>query len=523
MKPEYVASITPAAESGQSACGIAGVSDVTLQAARECYIIPYRRDDLSRLVLETGNSLDIAAAENLVHRWPADEVGNSRALAAYIGGRCWIRTPGRGHGIFDREMGLFRFDLGEQVVIATAVHLARLRADLRGLPPEEWKSRAAFAVKMATERAIRACISIASNASEVFRLDRELDARDDWINCRGLAVPLRHGLSFARPATPEDLFTRSTCPVERGPTPVFDKFIKEISCDRDEWCSWLLRFLGYALTGDTAAAFLVELFGLGRNGKGALKRLLKKIFGSYFGTLASSVVLKTRSDGAGPRPDLCDLDGIRLACIPEVQAGRLDLQIIKIITGGDDLTASRKFRDTFTFTPRAKVFIETNTEQDLDRVDDAIRARIRKVPFDFSVVGREDPAIEDRLAAEAPAILARLIDEAGEYYRLGPGPRGFPFSPSIMVATENYLASQDIVGRWVEEKTEAVGATKASVLFRSFARWAEAEGVPPMSQRNFSRALIAAGVKRLPRSRTGIVYSPICLAIAENDEGSVQE
>lgn len=474
---------------------------------------------LARAATFLLNEMEARAKEEPVHDFPMDDAGNAAALARYLRG-FWIHTPGRGDMVFDPLTGAFSADVAGAAVLACASRLPRLRADLSEVPQDQWKARAAFASKSASERSIRAMMGLAARAREIYLLDAALDA-DPWtLNASGTAIDLRRGIESARPATPEDLFTRSASRVEEGPTPIFDAFLDQISCGREDWKAWILRFFGYALTGDTAAAFFPILWGRGRNGKGAFERLVKRTHGSYFGTLATSVVLASRNEG-GPRPDLVDLDGLRCAGAPEVPPGRLNLEAVKALTGGDSISAARKFRDNVTFTPRAKIFMTSNAEPDLERVDEAIRRRIRKVPFDLILpADAVDPSIEDRLAEEAPRVLARFIQEAAAYHAAGCGPRAFPESPTIEASSSAYLAGEDLLGLWLSARTVPHGETRAAALYANYRGWCESEGLAPKSQTKFGKLLIAAGYRRGYDSHKVTTYSPISISGSEGPESS---
>jgi P4 family phage/plasmid primase-like protien len=468
---------------------------------------------LRHLIGDIISTIDRANESEPIHDFPMDEAGNAQALARYVGGKIWISTPGRGDLVYDRTHGLFRSDFAAPVVLAAAGRIARLRADLGGLPPDEWKACAAFAAKSATKQSLMAVIALASKSLEVFRLDKQLDAAGDWINCDGLAVPLRLGLDYLRPSEPADLFTRSTCRIERGPTPVFDAFMDLASNHRPDWIAWQMRYFGYALTGDTSAAFFPWWYGPGRNLKGTNERLLKRTHGSYFATIATSVVLEIKNEGTGPRPDLVDLDGPRIGGAQEVPEGRLNVQSVKTLTGnGDSINAARKFKDPTTFTPVIKPFMTSNNEPGLTHVDQAIRARIRKVPYDYTLSQDEiDPTFEDKLGAEAPRILAKFIDEAVEYYRLGCGPRAFPKSVTIDASSTEYLLAQDVVGQWLEARVIRVGTTTAKALYADFVAWTAEGGLLSKTQAAFGRELIASGFKRGKDEKKHATYNEISL------------
>ena len=69
-------------------------------------------------------------------------------------------------------------------------------------------------------------------------------------------------------------------------TPVFDKFLREISSENgkapdQDWIAYMLRFCGYCLIGEYLEHVWPIWVGSGRNGKGALERVIESILGDF--------------------------------------------------------------------------------------------------------------------------------------------------------------------------------------------------------------------------------------------------
>src|ERR1035441_1958859 len=94
-----------------------------------------------------------------------------------------------------------------------------------------------------------------------------------------------------------DLATKKTCDMQPGmfitnklpaapdwdmKTPTFDKFLPAVRSEEKDRCGYLLRYLGYALTGLTGEDTLTFLLGSGGNGKSTLIDLLTFIFGRHY-------------------------------------------------------------------------------------------------------------------------------------------------------------------------------------------------------------------------------------------------
>jgi putative DNA primase/helicase len=190
--------------------------------------------------------------------------------------------------------------------------------------------------------------------------------------------------------------------------------------------------------------------------------------------------------------------GPRLGIIDEVPPGKLSVEVVKRLTGGDAFRAARKFQDDVEFKPRIKLTLASQHRLELQRVDVAMVRRFRLVPFGFTIPeGQENPGLERDLASEAPAILARLIDEAREYLR-DPAPRNFPKSETIDGASREYVADEDLIQRFVDARCTRVGSEKSSILYSAFVAWANYEGITkPWGPRTFGEALVSKGFERM--------------------------
>ena len=433
-----------------------------------------------------------------ISNFPANEPGQVEALEHYCSA-VLASVSGIGWRVYCDDDAVWSSEGSESIVFRLIDVMARARFDLRAVDPSEQKNALVFARALSSFRGSRAVSELAKRSPVFYRTPNSFDADPDLLNCKGIAVNLRTGET--RKAESFDLFTMSTgCRPVAGPTPVFNEFMRQISCDRPDVVLWLMRFFGYALTGNMDTPFFVNFWGGGRNGKGALMRLMRFIFGSYAIEVAPSVVV---DDGrtSGPRGDIVDLMGPRLGVVDEVPPGRLSIETVKRLTGGDSFRAARKYQDEIEFRPRIKLITVSQNRLELHRVDVAMTRRFRLVPFGYTIPeGQENPELERQLLTEAPAILARIIDEAREYLS-DPAPRNFPKSETIDGASTEYIRDEDVILRWVEARCVKVGSEKSSILYRDFAEWANDEGIiHPMGPRTFDEELISKGFPRLHTS-----------------------
>lgn len=340
----------------------------------------------------------------------------------------------------------------------------------------------------------------AAAALKMLEADRRLlaDAADfdpdPWdLNTPAGIVDLRTGA--IRPHDPAALCTRCTAVAPAGDAerPRFDRFLAEVfaplsEADRAETIRFVQASLGYCLTGDTAIHALYFWYGSGRNGKNTLGDLVRHCAGDYARKIPSNVLMASRFGERHPT-EIAQLRGVRLAVSSEIEAGAYwDESRIKEVTGDDRLSARFMRQDFFEFPRTHKHLIFGNNKPRVRAVDAALRARMKLVGFgvDFEAAGRADPALPEALRAEAPGVLAWLIQGAAAVWTAG---RRLPACGVVAAATDEYLTDADTLGLWIDECCRAddpAAWTQSSALYASYAAWKRDRNEPPLTQTAWS-------------------------------------
>jgi phage/plasmid-associated DNA primase len=179
-----------------------------------------------------------------------------------------------------------------------------------------------------------------------------------------------------------------------------------------------------------------------------LLRLLAHILGRGFtATFRPNELTVSKYDEDKAKRSLNKLEGTRLATVDESLGSNLNLPILKLISGGDNISAARMRQDDRQFKPSHKLLLPTNERPDLPN-DPAFRGRVYFVPFlaDFSDRAKQDPNLETTLVAEAPGILARLIALCPDVIEKGLQ------APSIVTdATSELLEENDLAKQFEED------------------------------------------------------------------------
>ena len=148
-------------------------------------------------------------------------------------------------------------------------------------------------------------------------------------------------------------------------------------------------------------------------------------------------------------------------------------------------------QDFFTYVPQFTLMVYGNYKPGLKSVDDAIRRRIKLIPFTVRIKDEDrDNDLGEKLKAEWPGILAWMIEGCLIWQR-----EGLVVPKVVESATENYLATEDAVGRWIDECCELDPQASEAVakLYNSWSGWATRYGEFIGSGKRFSQMLADRG------------------------------
>lgn len=297
---------------------------------------------------------------------------------------------------------------------------------------------------------------------------------------------------------------------------VWDDFLAEILPDEDVR-SFVQRLFGYALLGEVREHVLPIFTGTGANGKGTLRDAIKHAMGDYAIEVAPDILLERRSDAH--KTELMDLQGARLVFASETDQGRRFAEAtMKRLVGGDNIRARRMHKDTVEFRPSHTLVMLTNKLPEVSGDDPAVWRRLLVVPFDVVIPPeRRDGTLSDRLRAEGPAILAWIHEGWLDYLCQGLAP-----PDAVRARTEDYRASSDALGRFLEEEcvTTPAACVQSRALYHRYERWCTATGERSVSEKEFGLAM-AGRPKIVKRKSHGtMVYDGIGLRAEEDEEPS---
>lgn len=359
-------------------------------------------------------------------------------------------------------------------------HMTLMRALVRELAPE----------KLHKASAIAGAISLArSNPGAAMSAD-QWDADIMLLGMPGEVGDLRTGKAVDNPQ--ECYITRQTAvraAPPGTPIPLWEAFLERITRHDPSLMTYLQRIFGYALTGSTREQALFFANGPGGNGKGVFLNTMTGILGDYAHVASGDLLLAANGDRHPT--DMASLRGRRLVTASELRPGaRWEEQRVKSLTGGDQITARFMRQDEFTFTPQLTLIIAGNHRPSFAGVDEAIRRRMRLIPFTQVIPAEErDLELPEKLRAEWPGILRWAIEGCLAWQR-----EGLALPASVRAASEAYMESEDSLGQWIADRIELGDEFAArKELFDDWQEWGQMNGGPKWSAKAFYRALEERG------------------------------
>lgn len=273
--------------------------------------------------------------------------------------------------------------------------------------------------------------------------------------------------------------------------PLFEKYLKEVTCGDQDLEDLLLEFLGYAFSGDTYwLEVSLVLTGKGSNGKSVLLHLLRKLAGkdNY-----SSITWKHMNN----QVNLQGIDGKLFNLAEETPKSALyDATLFKNLTGGGEATVKRLYQDPYSIENKAKLIWACNELPDTDDTTVGFFRRFIIIPFraEFSQAKKNvDTKLKEKLYSELPGILNLILKG---YARLVKN-QGFTDAKASKKELDTYQKEMDHGTNWIHENVHTTylnGGSKWAVipeLYQAYRNEMINGGEKPLSAVHFGRKLSA--------------------------------
>ena len=242
---------------------------------------------------------------------------------------------------------------------------------------------------------------------------------------------------------------------------------------------YVLKYLASCLSGSTKNEEFHIWSGSGGNGKSKIIELFEAAFGDYACKLPIEVLTKGRNKAGQASPEKAVLKGRRLAVLQEPDEGaKLDVGLMKELTGGDKIQARPLYGMPIEFKPQAKFVLTCNDKPQLPYPDEGTWRRVRLIEYLSKFVDDPDPnevhefkkdrSIADNFYYWKEAFMSILIYYHGIYKK-----EGIKEPKEVKFYTEQFRKSNDIYGEFikdciVEAKGEFFETTDLKTFFKGW-------------------------------------------------------
>lgn len=331
----------------------------------------------------------------------------------------------------------------------------------------------------------------------------QFDANPNLINCLNGTYDLEK-MEF-RPHDWHDYLTMSTNFEYTAKEDVrcerWERFIDEVTSGDKEKADYLQRAMGYSMLGMCKEECMFILYGkTTRNGKSTFLGTIHHLLGDYATVSPVSVICKSdrAKNAEAASPTIAALKGKRFVSMAESnQYGKLDEEVIKQLTGGEEITARNLYESMMTFLPQFTLWLSCN---DLPAVQDKslfASDRVRVIEFNkhFSENERDTNLKEVFKTKEAmQGIFTWLIAGYFKYKRFG-----LKMNDKMKEVIKQYEKDNDLVLQFIEERcTTSETGTRAKTLYDAYKMWCRSNGYYTCSAKKFG-----AGLEQHPEKHQG--------------------
>lgn len=317
-------------------------------------------------------------------------------------------------------------------------------------------------------------------------------------------IVLENGIYWWRDGTLEPhsaaLGAMTKLPIAHDPIAIphsFIEWLRQVLPDDEDMIRHVWEVIGYLLMTGNPMQKIFLLYGEGGNGKGTLLRVIRALLGrENYSSISMHQLVDDRFATAGLYGKTANISG-------DLSSRFLsDPQILKEITGGDSINASRKFGHSFEFVPYAVPVFASNEFFRTSDNSAGWRRRWEVIDFVQKVEGN-GPFDEQLLFDEASGIFNYAMEGLRRVMERG------RFDPPQVAreATTRLHDAADPFMMWLDEDAAVrQGPDESSPsadVYKRYSGWCRRNGYSPLASGPFGLRLKQLGITRT-RPREGL-------------------
>jgi P4 family phage/plasmid primase-like protien len=252
-----------------------------------------------------------------------------------------------------------------------------------------------------------------------------------------------------------------------SPNDLFYKFIDNFTLGDDETKLYLQKILGYYISGETNANVFYVFCGGGANGKSTIFNLLFHLLNrtnkdNNVISLGEDVLIQGKNGNRATQ--IKALQNARIGICQETPVGsKLNINLIKQITGGDGIAIEEKFATEMTkLSINTKLIISTNNKPEFDGESHANIRRFRYFNCDCRFVSRKTSNKNERKGIDNIEELLKkycmdlfftwIIDGAFNYFNSNDKKLEYDIPKNIKKVQDEYINIMSSVKSWFDNK-----------------------------------------------------------------------
>ena len=271
-------------------------------------------------------------------------------------------------------------------------------------------------------------------------------------------------------------------------TPKFEKFLNEIFEGDQDKIDYVLNTMCYLLFPDYSYQKVFILFGSGRNGKGVLASVIKNLLGT------ENVSAVSIHDLANNRFAVSNLKDKLVNISSEVGSKDLETEMIKKLSGGDVITADRKYKEPISFVNTARLLISANELPRFSELNDAILERFVLIRFPRTFRDHQvNTNLLEELLEELPGMFNLVISRIDKV-RSGEGGVYYSIPESIQKDRIILLNEISSAAEFIDEMCEIKPNVEIKLLdlHNAYYSFCVQRGYKSLGYRNFKKAIESA-------------------------------
>ena len=282
---------------------------------------------------------------------------------------------------------------------------------------------------------------------------------------------------------------------------------------------------GYSLLYYNPQQLFFIHHGQGQNGKSVTMKVLKVIWGDLAKSSDYRTFVHTKNDD-NVRTDIARLyDAHLVLAVEGKENGRLNEQLIKWITGGDDIVSRGLYEKEQEKPLYAKIHLVTNPKPQIFDTSEAMLRRIIMIPYLIKIPeGQRDGMMEEKLLDETEGIFMWCLAGLKAWIENG---RHLKLSLAITDATAKFKEQIDSDREFFADDVMITGRDEDIIskrdLFNHYAQWYQDKFAefPAMSLKVFNKKCEAHRITRDRRVGGGYEWIGVKHLSAQDRENKI--